>query len=62
MPADQRKARKSSPGEKLQILREGEQSGKGVAVAQKYQIHPHTVVERFIRNLQGKAGPGRCLI
>jgi len=43
MPADQRKARKLSPEEKLQILREWEQSGNGVEIAQKHQIHPQTL-------------------
>jgi hypothetical protein len=40
IPADQKKARKLSPEQKLQILREWEQSGNGVEVAQKHQIHP----------------------
>jgi len=43
IPADQKKARKLSPEQKLQILREWEQSGNGVEVAQKHQIHPQTL-------------------
>jgi transposase-like protein len=38
-----RKARRFTPQQKLQVLREWEQSGNGVEVAEKYQIHPQTL-------------------
>lgn len=43
MTPNQRKARRLSPEQKLQIIKEWDQSGNGVEVAQKYQIHPHTL-------------------
>jgi transposase-like protein len=39
----QRKARRFSPQQKLQILKEWEREGNGVEIAQKYQLHPHTL-------------------
>jgi len=38
-----RKARRFTPQQKLQVLREWERSGNGVEVAEKYQIHPQTL-------------------
>ena len=35
--------RRFTPQQKLQVLKEWELSGNGVEVAQKYQIHPHTL-------------------
>ena len=43
MTPNQRKARRLTPEQKLQILKEWEQSGHGVEMAQKYQVHPHTL-------------------
>jgi transposase-like protein len=43
MTPNQRKARRLTPEQKLQILKEWEQSGNGVEMAQKHQIHPHTL-------------------
>jgi len=43
MTPNQRKARRLTPEQKLQILKEWEQSGNGVEMAQKYQVHPHTL-------------------
>jgi len=40
---NQRKRRRFTPQQKLQILKEWELTGNGVAVAQKHQIHPHTL-------------------
>ena len=38
-----RKAVRFSPQQKLQILKEWEKEGNGVEVAQRYQLHPHTL-------------------
>ena len=38
-----RKAKRFTPQQKLQVLREWERSGNGVEVAEKYQIHPQTL-------------------
>jgi transposase-like protein len=43
IPIDKRKGRRFSPQQKLQILKEWEQTGNGVAVAKKHQIHPQTL-------------------
>jgi len=40
---NQRKARRFTPRQKLQILKEWEQTGNGVDIAEKYQLHPHTL-------------------
>ena len=40
---DQKRNKRFTPQEKLQILKEWELSGNGVEVAKKYQIHPHTL-------------------
>ena len=40
---DQQKIRRFTPQQKLQILKEWERTGNGIEVAQKYQIHPHTL-------------------
>jgi len=40
---NQRKARRFSPQQKLQILKEWEREGNGIEIAQKYQLHPHTL-------------------
>jgi len=40
----QRKPKRFTPQQKLQVLKEWELSGNGVEVAQKYQIHPHNAV------------------
>jgi transposase-like protein len=37
---NQKKARRFTPQKKLQILREWEQTGNGIQVAEKYQVHP----------------------
>ena len=39
----QRKARRFTPQKKLQILKEWEQNGNGMDVAEKYQIDPQTL-------------------
>jgi transposase-like protein len=38
-----RKAKRFTPQQKFQVLREWERSGNGVEVAEKYQIHPQTL-------------------
>ena len=38
-----RKARRFTPQQKLQILREWERSGNGAEVAEKYQNHPQAL-------------------
>ena len=43
IPVNQRKARRFTPQQKLQILKEWELTGNGVGVAQKHQIHPMTL-------------------
>jgi transposase-like protein len=43
IPVNQRKARRFTPQQKLQILKEWELTGNGVEVAQKHQIHPMTL-------------------
>jgi len=43
IPVNQRKARRFTPEQKLQILKEWELTGNGVEIAQKYQIHPMTL-------------------
>ncbi len=43
IPMDQKKAKRFTPQQKLQVLREWESSGNGVEVAQKYQVHSHTL-------------------
>ena len=43
IPTNQRKRRRFTPQQKLQILKEWELIGNGVAIAQKHQIHPHTL-------------------
>lgn len=43
IPTNQRKRRRFTPQQKLQILKEWELTGNGVEVAQKHQIHPHTL-------------------
>ena len=45
--ADQRKAGRFSPQQKLQILKEWEREGIGIEVAQKYQLHPHIMYRRY---------------
>ena len=47
----QRKSRRLTPQQKLQILKEWEATGNGVEVSQKYQIHPQTLY-RWRRALQ----------
>jgi transposase-like protein len=42
-PTTQRKRRRFTPQQKLQILKEWELSGNGVEVAEKHQIHPITL-------------------
>ena len=39
----QRKGRRFTPQQKLQILKEWEMSGNGVEIAQRYQLHPMTL-------------------
>ncbi len=51
IPTDQRKARRFTPQQKLQILKEWELTGNGVEVAQKHQIHPLTL-SRWRKALQ----------
>ena len=43
IPVNQRKGRRFTPQQKLQILKEWELTGNGVVVAEKYQIHPQTL-------------------
>jgi transposase-like protein len=40
---NQRRARRLTPQQKLQILKEWEATGNGVEIAQKYQVHPQTL-------------------
>jgi transposase-like protein len=40
---NQRRARRLTPQQKLQILKEWEATGNGVDVAQKYQVHRQTL-------------------
>ena len=40
---ESKKSAKANPEQKLQILKEWEQSGNGVELAQRYQLHPHTL-------------------
>jgi len=64
---DQRKARRFSPQQKLQILKEWEREGCGIEIAQKYQIHPHTLyrwkklleqgAETFLRGTRPRIDP-----
>jgi transposase-like protein len=64
---NQRKARRFSPQQKLQILKEWEREGNGIEVAQKYQIHPHTLyrwkrlleqgAETFLRGTRPRLHP-----
>jgi transposase-like protein len=51
IPVNQRKARRFTPQQKLQILKEWELTGNGVEVAQRYQIHPLTL-HRWRKALQ----------
>jgi len=51
IPVNQRKARRFTPQQKLQILKEWELTGNGVEVAQKHQIHPLTL-SRWRKALQ----------
>ena len=37
------KGKRLTPQQKLQIIREWEQTGNGIEVAEKHQIHPHTL-------------------
>ena len=41
--SEQRKTRRFTPQQKVQILKEWERTGNGVEVAQKYQIHAGTL-------------------
>ena len=43
IPVTQRKARRFTPQQKLQILKEWELTGNGLEVAKKHQIHPMTL-------------------
>jgi len=43
IPNNQRKGRRFSPQQKLQILKEWELSGNGVEIAQRHQLHPMTL-------------------
>jgi transposase-like protein len=62
-----RQTRKFSPQQKLQILKEWEKEGNGIEVAQKYQIHPHTLyrwkkvleqgAETFLRGTRPRTDP-----
>jgi len=40
---NRKRAKRFTPQQKLQILKEWELSGNGIEVARKYQIHPHTL-------------------
>jgi transposase-like protein len=65
--ADQRKGRRFTPQQKLQILKEWELSGNGVEVARKYQVHPQTLyrwrkaleqgAETFLSGRRGRIHP-----
>jgi transposase-like protein len=64
---NQRKARRFSPQQKLQILKEWEREGTGIEVAQRYQLHPHTLyrwkklleqgAETFLRGTRPRPDP-----
>jgi len=43
IPKEQKKNKKYTPQQKLQILKEWERTGNGIQVAEKYQIHPQTL-------------------
>ena len=43
IPDSQRKGRRFSPQQKLQIIKEWELTGNGVEIAQKYQLHSMTL-------------------
>jgi transposase-like protein len=51
IPVTAAKTKRFTPQQKLQILKEWELSGNGVAVAEKHQIHPITLY-RWKRALQ----------
>ena len=51
IPVNQRKARRFTPQQKLQILKEWELTGNGVEVVEKHQIHPLTL-SRWRKALQ----------
>ena len=51
IPVDKRKRRRFTPHQKLQILKELELTSNGVAIAEKYQIHPNTLY-RWRRQLE----------
>jgi transposase len=51
IPVTAEKTKRFTPQQKLQILKEWELSGNGVAVAEKHQIHPITLY-RWKRALQ----------
>jgi len=40
---DRKRAKRFTPQQKLQVLKEWELSGNGIEIARKYQIHPHTL-------------------
>lgn len=51
VPVTASQAKRFTPQQKLQVLKEWELSGNGVAVAEKHQIHPMTLY-RWKRALQ----------
>lgn len=51
IPPNERKRTVVTPQQKLEILKEWEREGDGIAVAQKYQIHPATLY-RWKRSLE----------
>jgi transposase-like protein len=52
-PKEERKQRKFTPQQKLEILKEWEVAGNGVEVAEKHQIHPITLYRWKKRLEQG---------
>jgi transposase-like protein len=43
MLINERKGRRFNPQQKLQIIKEWEANGNGIEVAERYQLHPHTL-------------------
>jgi len=63
--SNQRKSRRFTPQKKLQILKEWEQTGNAMEIAEKYQIHPQTLyrwkkaLEQWVQTfLSGKRQKG----
>ena len=67
IPVTQRRRRRFTPQQKLQIIKEWELTGDGVTVAQNHQIHPNTLyrwrkkleqgAETFLRGKRPRVDP-----